>query len=306
MDARVGAVLSGAAVLGAVACSDDGGGLGGGGAGPGSGGATTASVGSGGSAGASGSGGNGGGAGGAGTGGGPATHQPPGMTTLIDGDGSDKYFGTSGSAAGWFFGGRWVDDAYVAGGVPDAGSPHGTVILKRLFVGDVAGWNGLAEYNWAGPQGVMQDLYFRAIFKFSSNYQICSSNEKVHGYVGGPGGDGADVYVYMTPSGTWHLANEFAGGWNPINDPSLGFTMVRDAWITLEMHLVAETSPSASDGELHVWIDGASRLASTGVDWTSGTPGFSQADFFNYWGGGACTKTVDDQIALGELYVGGK
>ncbi|MEX2048883.1 MAG: hypothetical protein WEB90_04835 [Gemmatimonadota bacterium] len=230
-------------------------------------------------------------------------HEPTGMTRIVSTNGSDKYFGGSPTSPGWFYGGRWNDNTYVQDGIPDAGSRYGTVIEKRLNVGDVAGWNGLAEYNWSSTAGVRRHLYFRAIFKFSSNYQICSTNEKPHGYLGGPGGDGADVYAYMRPSGAWSLANEFPGaGFNDIN---LNFTMTRGQWITLEMYFVAESSSGASDGERHIWMSGSLKDSATGVNWGSGTPGWSQMDIFNYWGGGGCTKTVNDVISISEIYLSG-
>ncbi|MEX2048882.1 MAG: Ig-like domain-containing protein [Gemmatimonadota bacterium] len=231
-------------------------------------------------------------------------NEPTGMARIVSTNGSDKYFGGSPTSPGWFYGGRWNDNTYVQDGIPDAGSRYGTVIEKRLNVGDVAGWNGLAEYNWSSTAGVRRHLYFRAIFKFSSNYQICSTNEKPHGYLGGPGGDGADVYAYMRPSGAWSLANEFPGaGFNDIN---LNFTMTRGQWITLEMYFVAESSSGASDGERHIWMSGSLKDSATGVNWGSGTPGWSQMDIFNYWGGGGCTKTVNDVISISEIYLSGK
>lgn len=229
------------------------------------------------------------------------TNEPAGMTRILYTDGSDKLFGTGGTAPGWFFGARWLEDRYVEDGVPDGTSPHGTVIEKRLYVGDPAGWNGLAEYNWAQTVGVKRRLYLRAVFKFSANYQICSTNEKPFGYVGGPGGDGADVYIYMDPSGRWGLSNEFNGAGFVV--ASIPFTMQRGQWITLELDLVAESSPSASDGERRIWINRQLVNSAAGLNWSSGPPGWSQTDLFNYWGGGGCTKNVNDVISIGEIYL---
>lgn len=232
------------------------------------------------------------------------SNEPAGMTVITSTDGSDKYFGTGGSGPGWFFGGRWNDNTYVEDGISDSSSRYGSVIQKRLFAGDPAGWNGLAEFNWSSTAGVKRHMYYRASFKFSNNYQICSTNEKPHGYVGGPGGDGADIYVYMFPNGAWSMANEFPGaGFNDIN---LNFTMTRGQWITLEMYFVAESSAGASDGERRIWINGTQVSSATGVNWGSGAPGWSQIDIFNYWGGGGCTKTVNDVISISEIYVSGK
>lgn len=238
-----------------------------------------------------------------------ANNEPSGMTQIIYTDGSDKYFGNGGSGTGWFYGARWLDNTYVQGDVPDATSPHGTVIEKRSFVGDVSGWNGLAQYNWASTVGVKRHVYFRSLFKFSSNYQICVSDEKPFGYLGGPGGDGADIFIGMKSSGAWDISNQLNGaGWSYMTLP---FTMTKTQWIKLEMYLIAESAAGASDGEMYIWVDDTLVKASTGLDWSSGTPGWSQADLFNYWGGGCDgvlwpAKAVNDKISIGEIYISGK
>ncbi|MEQ1855820.1 MAG: Ig-like domain-containing protein [Longimicrobiales bacterium] len=231
-------------------------------------------------------------------------HEPTGMAHILSTNGSDKYFGGTPTSPGWFYGGRWNDNTYVQSGIPDAGSRFGTVVQKRMFVGDVAGWNGLAEYNWSSTVGVKRHLYVRAIFKYSSNYQFCGNNEKMF-YVGGPGGDGADVYIGVIGSnGSTYLANEFNGG--GFNNIFFNYTIPKGQYITVEEYYVAESAPGSSDGEYHIWIDGVQRASATGQNWSSGAPGFSQIDLMVYWGGASCTKSVNDVISISEIYVSGK
>jgi len=231
-------------------------------------------------------------------------NEPTGMTQILFTNGSDKYFGGSPTSPGWFYGGRWNDNTFVQAGIPDASSRYGSVIEKRMVVGDVAGWNGLAEYNWASSVGVKRHLYVRTIFKYSSNYQFCAANEKMF-YVGGPGGDGADVYIgVIGSSGATYLANEFNGG--GFNNIFFNYTITKGQYMTVEEYFVAESAPGSSDGEYYVWINGVLRASATGQNWSSGTPGFSQIDVMVYWGGASCTKTVNDVISISEIYVSGK
>ncbi|MEQ1855821.1 MAG: hypothetical protein ABL963_05070 [Longimicrobiales bacterium] len=231
-------------------------------------------------------------------------NEPTGMTRIMSTNGSDKYFGSNPTAPGWFYGGRWNDNTYVQAGIPDASSRYGTVIEKRMVVGDVAGWNGLAEYNWSSTAGVKRHLYVRAIFKYSSNYQFCAANEKMF-YVGGPGGDGADSYIgVIGGNGSTYLANEFNGG--GFNNIFFNYTITKGRYMTVEKYFVAESAPGSSDGEYYIWIDGVQVASATGQNWSSGAPGFSQIDLLVYWGGSSCTKTVNDVISISEVYVSGK
>lgn len=239
-------------------------------------------------------------------------NEPSGMTEIVSTDGSDKYFGTGGSGTGWFFGGRWADNTYVNQDITCSGSRYGTCVTKTLFVGDQSGFNGLAQYDWNSTVGTKRHLYFRTIFKFSSNYQICASDEKPFGYLAYQGGLN-DLFMGMKSSGAWDLANQGhnsdPGSWSYVGTGTINFTMTPGDWITLEIYAVGESTSSSSDGEIHIWIDGSSHYSVTGLNYSSVSSHWRGMSLFNYWGGGcsgATAKAVQDTIFISEVYVSGK
>lgn len=222
-------------------------------------------------------------------------NEPAGMTPIVFFDGTDK---SPGSPA--FEGPGWQDNGRVLANVSDAGSRYGTVIEKRFFVGDPSDWNGLIQYSFS----TVRHVYARWIVKYSSNYQINSGNEKMF-YLGGPGGDGADVYVRINSgSAALFLTNELNGaGFNDIN---LGDVMERDVYDAYELHYVAESSAAAGDGEYHIWKNGVLLVSATGQNWGSGTPGWNLLSMYDFWGGGGDTKSVNDNVRISEFYLSGK
>ena len=107
-------------------------------------------------------------------------NEPSGMTVIVSGDGSDKYFGNQGNSS-WSFGAKWNDNTFVEGNIADADSRYGTVIEKRFFVGATSGWNGIASLGDWGDN--YDEVYYRWIVKYSSNYDTHNSGEK-HFYFG--------------------------------------------------------------------------------------------------------------------------
>lgn len=229
-------------------------------------------------------------------------NEPAGMTLITSTNGSDKYFGTGGSGTGWFFGGRWNDNTYIQGNVTASGSRYGTAVVKRQFIGDPAGWNGLAEYTWSGPLGTFRHLYIRWIVKYSSNYEVNSGNDK-HFYVYQSSSGGA--YVQIRASTNDHfLVNEMpSAGFNDIN---LGADQTYNSWDTYELYYIAESSASASDGSYTLWRNNVQLVTASGQNWSSETPGFGRISFYEYYGGNGPAKTVNDSIMISELYISGK
>ena len=239
------------------------------------------------------------------------------MTVLIDGptdgNGSDKYYGaaslTSDGAGGlinsdgWYFGSAWhTNNTRVEAGVSDVDSKYGTVVEKRFFINDDSNWHGYAQYDWESDLGGFDEIYVRTVIKHSSNWETNSGNEKIW-YVGGSGGDGADVYWQTRTNLDFYLVNELPGG-SGFTDVDMNVALVRDQYQTLEVHFIAESASGASDGSCYAWLDDVLVINRTGdVNWSSATNLWTTINFILFWGGGLDTKTVDDWVRLAEFHL---
>ncbi|HSL70491.1 MAG TPA: hypothetical protein VK864_09630 [Longimicrobiales bacterium] len=243
----------------------------------------------------------------------PGTHEPPGMRTILESRGNDKFYGHSAEDPGpWFFGGRWrASDAVTV--VRDPAAPFGSAIEKRFFAGDQSGWNGVAIMRWPAAA----EVYFRMTFKFSPNW---------HGHPGGQkiwywGSQGSSNYYIMMQSGKLRFHAQFSRNQGPGPDVAVyvGSSPARitfDQYHTIEVHHKTQSEPGANDGAVHVWYDGQyvtwSRLPRgnlangrlEGMNFqAAGHTKIGGMQQPLYWGGGGVTKRANDWFRQAELVV---
>lgn len=247
------------------------------------------------------------------------TNEPGGMTQLIYTDGSNRLFT---SAVGTVsYGARWTNDTYVEV-IDDAQNPGGSgkAIEKRTFIGDGDGWNGTCSVtNWASPYtGGVSEIYIRLRAKFSSNWQNHPDNAQKIIMFGGSYASSQDfvfmawgtatgVSIRMTPQ-----VSSNAGVDGQQSDFRNSGAIVHGNWFTSELWMKAQTAPGASDGEIKMWLNDSLTVNLTGQQWWGAGATVAQATKFEtfkgflYWGGQGGTKTVDDYVRIGELYISGK
>lgn len=233
-------------------------------------------------------------------------NEPAGMTTIVFADGSNKYFDS-----GAFVGSAWDDDNRVSVvDAPDA-KYGGKAIQKRFFVGDGSGWHGIySKDNW---QGSYRELYVRTVVKLSGNWDDHSGGQKLF-YFGSEAGQPNDYYVWFRLSNNdLRFVTQVASGVRGSDGADTfwpgGHNLVANQFMTIELHIVAQSGPGASDGSLTMWQDGQRIGSWSGLQFYNS--GASSVEFdgyqtYLYWGGSGDTKTANDWVQISEFYVSGK
>ncbi len=259
--------------------------------------------------------------------GGWPNNEPAGLSPVYTGsptpgrmvDGSElflDYTGQSGSDIGaeLSFGAKWGTTH--VGKTTQAGSPFANVLRHSFFIDDDDGWNGVAtDSNYPLDY---EELYWRYIFRYSSNWQIHGNGEKF--WMFGHAASGGSAFVmHLAANERVALTNQSGssgdgGEWRSTQAVSLG------EWHTIELHMVAQSEVGVSDGSFECHFDGTnitSTMTFSGgsppdqdnINWfNSGASSrlWSGQQFFLYWGGSTNIKTVNDHIDLGEFYLTGK
>jgi hypothetical protein len=247
------------------------------------------------------------------------TNEPSGLTQLIYTNGTSKtYTSAVGPAT---FGGRWLDTTYVEV-VTDATNPvgSGSVIEKRMFIGDTSGWLGFQNIqNFAAPWNAgLSEVYMRVRFKYSANYDWHTSAEKLM-YFGGKYESAAQsfyIYVADTGAGTARfrmapqIPSPYAGAHGGAGAYLAGSTTVATgSWGLIEIWMKAQSAPGASDGECKMWINNTLQNHWTARQYYSTSASsckFDGVQTMLYWGGGGDTKVANDSLRIGEFYFSGK
>lgn len=233
-------------------------------------------------------------------------NEPAGMTAIVFADGSSKYFDD-----GAFVGTAWDDDNRVSVvDAPDA-KYGGKAIQKKFFVGDGSGWNGLhGKDNWPGSY---RELYIRTVFKLSSNWDDHSGGQKLF-YFGSEAGQPNDFYVWFRLSNNdlrfvTQVASGVRGDDGADTFFASGHNLVAEEFVTIELHIVTQSVPGASDGSVTMWQDGERVGNWTGLQFYKA--GASSVEFDGYqaylfWGGSGDTKTANDWLQISEFYISGR
>ena len=189
-----------------------------------------------------------------------------------------------------------------------------------MYIGDTSGWNGLAsEDNFADDY---EALYFRLIFKFSSNWQHENSGDKLWYWGDANNGSGASFYFLLrnvNGAGEISIVNQ-AGQGGDVGSWRGSTVVTKGEWHTVELIVNAQSALGQSDGSFQVFLD---NVEVADFSWLGGTPDpgqnsiewygsshstrlFSGVQMLLYWGGGSGTKTVNDHIDFSEFYITGK
>lgn len=229
-------------------------------------------------------------------------NEPASMTTLVSGNGSSKTFGITPT----FTDAPWNNADSVAENITDAGSRYGTVVRKIVSSGYGSEWHGILTCNNCSAWSTAyQEVYFRWIERRSANYDTHSSGEKFFYFGNGGTGSADDYWVGMKSTREVIIFNQAGlGGFTQLDT---GDTFTLNAYHTFEMRIRGESSVSANDGIITLWLDNTQIYTNTSVDWgSSGATTFKGFQVWAYWGGSGDTKTATDSIFLSELYMSGK
>lgn len=235
-------------------------------------------------------------------------HEPAGMRSIFLANGTSTNFGS-------FPGITRINPSKVSV-VSDPASKYGRAIEKRYRVGDGAGWGGGVVTSYL-PGGPYQELYYRIVFRVSSNWQwhrgggkffyYGTTRHATRGHLGWDGGG----RIRWVDFGTG------VGQYIPNSLPPIS----RNVYHTIEVHHRASTN--GANGFLRMWVNGVkvqsynlvgnpkqnnvqlenrTWLATAGV----ADKRLDRLQAFMYWGGNGDVKRVNDWVRLSELYISGK
>ena len=254
-------------------------------------------------------------------------HEPAGMTQIFSMDGTSKNWGPQ-----WRYGSKWGDPTEGSAGpftervsvVSDSKAPNGKAVQVQWKIGDGDGFGGAAFWDWEDDIGLQKELYIRATFMYSSNWQQHSSNTtKIFYYGAGSRGGTTQFYPQMNADpGKLRWRDQSGDGDDGVFTPTSGGGISVGVYHTLEIYQVAQSRVGAKDGRVRVWLDGVEItdwkwLGTTdgGTDLTKaawnfigqGThPYFRGIQLGTFWGGSGDTKHVNDYMRWGSFYISGK
>lgn len=237
-------------------------------------------------------------------------HEPAGLRTIFTVDGSTTHFGSE-----YFYGVARVNENRVRV-VSDAASKYGKAIEKRYRIGDESGWNGGVVTTHL-PGGPYRELYYRIVFRLSSNWQWHHSGGKYFYY--GTTRHSTRGHLGWDRAGrtAWTDFGSGVGMYRPNGIPPIS----RDEYHTIEVHHGASTN--GGNGFLRMWVDGV-RVESYNLvgnptqnnvrlenrQWLATTgladKRLDRIQAFMFWGGQDDVKRVNDWVRLSELYISGK
>lgn len=247
-----------------------------------------------------------------------------------------------GSGDSWTYGANWGDKTETSAPfsgrvevVTDATAPSGKATRVNFQIGDGAGFSGAAFYNnWRSRLGAFTDMYIRTHFYYSSNWEQHPSNgTKLFYFGGGAGGSATEFYPMYRSGGGLQMRDQGGAGagntkgiWRSSSSP-----IPVGSWHEIEIRTLACSSDTTDDGRMFVYIDGTEiAIAPDGTDtnWdnnlVNGMPDaqprdpntwqwFGQGEdvtmkgmqYGTFWGGSGGSKTVNDYMQWGGLFVSG-
>ncbi len=237
-------------------------------------------------------------------------NEPSGLSVLFHADGTSKNFGVMASE----------QDVVV---VTDSDAPNGRAIEFRWPQGSGEGFSS----HYSPSFGPVREVYYRIVIAVNPDWQHHPGGDKLmyFGHVGksssyflqwrrGSGfGDGDYKMGFQNQSPTGGSPSFIFINQADPNDSDQGaerFVTHDGNYHVYEVHMVAQSSASASDGEFRMWFDGELKEERTNMRWvTSGDVRFEDAQWYPYWGGnGGEVKSVSpyDWLRYGELYISGR
>ena len=226
-------------------------------------------------------------------------NKPSGMEEVFQWDGTTAYYGTS-----WYHSPSWVANV---SSIVDATNPLGTgYSLKMNFLSGLQGAGIAADNHFDG--GNYSELYFMYRVFYPSDWELLGQKNFYFGTHLDNRNEGSPTDYYITaqwPNAyTATLTSQHSGtGGNFMDEAGV---WSRGVWHEVELHVVAESTPAASDGEFYYWMDGVLIDSSTSIAWITGADtsvGFNGCEWY-------CVRndynTYDTYFKCGEFYCAGK
>jgi hypothetical protein len=234
--------------------------------------------------------------------------------------------------------------------VADPQSKFGNVVQKWTFTGEQSGFNG--EYDWQTAPGFgdangYKELYVRIVFKFDPGWQWeVAHTQKLFYFATNrtnqSGGGNANSFFLSVdrnqidfvdqanPTSATTAANGDGTAYNIDYrySPPAG-TIAAGKYITMELWIRANSSPTTADGQARIWVNGTeisqNMQALMGAYsmqkglanriWVGDTKFFGTGTVFNgnfnniqtlvYWGGTGDTAASNFYFNLSELFISG-
>jgi len=155
------------------------------------------------------------------------------------------------------------------------------------------------------------ELYVSLWFQVSANWQRhpVGVNKILYITDSSSGGGGDPMYLNLqTGSGDWVFRVHVQGPTGGRNlSENVGHVKVNPGqWYRVELILRMNSSPTASDGESHVWVDGVKTAAYTDVRWSLGDLTWNHVRWEPIWGGTGGTVAAPMYQEMDRLYVSGR
>ena len=242
------------------------------------------------------------------------------MTTVFVMDGTTKDWGSLIAN----YGAKWGDPSEGSTGpftgnvsvVTDPAAPNGKAVQVDYPAGSGAGFSGAAFINDLGAP--YREIYVRVVAMWSSGWQQHSSGTTKLFYYGVIGTTNA-FYPQGNGAG-WQMRWRDQSGVDDDGVFQHPTFFPPGKYYTLEIHHVMELSKGSNDGYMRMWLDGMELVDS----WNNLTTGQKQGQPYDpqwswhdgarfgalqlgtYWGGSGDSKTQDDYMRWGEIYVSAK
>lgn len=188
----------------------------------------------------------------------------------------------------------WVVEGSRIDVVSDASSPVEDPVGRMTFPSGWTAGYAPSDTYYQFPSGTLpSSLYVAFWFKVSSNWQHNPIVDKII-YAGDDSywNRGDPFLMGLVGPDSGHLRFQLRAQATPsgeINWPeNVGHVSVLPGeWHFVEMLLVMNSSGTASDGEVHLWVDGTQTTSRTDVRWEDGTGNrtWSYVSWYPIWGG---------------------
>jgi len=232
-------------------------------------------------------------------------NRPDGMTMFYQFDGTNPQ-SPNGPSNDFWYSAEWQANVE---SVVDATNPIGTGYSLKLNFLDGNQGAGRCKVD-EGFAWTVDELYFMYRVYYDPNWEMLGQKNFYWGTAVANRSGGGPTHYYTTiewdVGGDIHVSNQYAGTvGNVLNVPNV-WNNHRGAWHEMEMHVVAESSPGAYDGEVYYWLDDVLIDSATDVSWTDGGDPSVQFTGMEWYCVRNGYNTYDTWFKVGEFYCGGK